>query len=106
VFTQSDVIQYLASNLQLLGQARTKSVEEIGLFTRKEVASVSSRAPAIIALYVMYFNRVSSVAIVTNDGEMVGAITPSDIKRLPAKNLSKFLVPLVEFTRTYPGKVQ
>jgi len=105
VFTQSDVVQYLANNMQILGEFRYKTIEELGLFEPKEVASISLRAPAIIALYVMYFNHVSSVAITTDAGEMVGAITPSDIKRIQAHNLAHFLVPLVEFNRHFPGKL-
>jgi len=106
VFTQSDVVQYLANNLALLGDYRNKSIEQLGLFQAKEVASISLRAPAIIALYVMYFNHVSSVAITHDTGEFFGAITPSDIKRIEAHNLANFLVPLEEFNRHFPGKLK
>lgn len=80
IISQSDIIKFLASEecLRLMGNLKSKTVQELNLGTRN-VVQMSSSAQAIHAFYLMYFHKVSAVAIV-NNGVLVGNLSNSDIR--------------------------
>ncbi|KAL6069768.1 hypothetical protein QOT17_007340 [Balamuthia mandrillaris] len=98
IISQSDVLQFLAnqvvSNEELVAQDRT--VGELNLGT-KYVITMSSSAQAIHAFYLMYFHKISAVAIVDKNEQLVANLSASDIRGLHTTNFEALLKPVMEF---------
>lgn len=99
ILSQSDMIQYLYENIRDVGIARFDTVEKLNLGT-PVVISMSARAKAIHAFFLMLYNRVSAVAIVSGNGELVGNLSASDLRGLDQNSFSQLLTPVMEFVKS------
>lgn len=99
ILSQSDVIQFLYEHIRDIGIARFDTVEKLGLGTR-EVISMSARAKAIHAFFLMLYNRVPAVAIVSGNGELVGNLSASDLRGLDQSSFPELLKPVMEFVKS------
>lgn len=79
IITQTDVLQYLSTScLALMTPIKDKTIQQLNLGTRN-VIEMSSSALAIHAFYLMFFHKVSAVAITENE-KMIGNLSVSDIR--------------------------
>jgi len=99
ILSQSDLIQFLFENIKEVGIARYDTVEKLGLGTN-EVISMSAKAKAIHAFFLMLYNRVPAVAIVSGNGELVGNLSASDLRGLDEKTFTQLLMPVMEFVKS------
>jgi len=77
--SQSSVIPFLKKHEERLAHLFSKKVHELKLGT-SPVISISAKAPAIEAFKMMSQNRISGMAVVDEDGMLIGNISASDIK--------------------------
>jgi len=99
ILSQSDLIQFLFENIKEVGIARYDTVEKLGLGT-SAVISMSAKAKAIHAFFLMLYNRVSAVAIVSGNGELVGNLSASDLRGLDQNTFTQLLMPVMEFVKS------
>lgn len=99
ILSQSDVIHFLYEHIRDIGIARFDTVEKLGLGTRN-VISMSARAKAIHAFFLMLYQKVPAVAIVSGNGELVGNLSASDLRGLDQNSFTQLLDPVMEFVKS------
>lgn len=99
ILSQSDVIRFLYEHIRDIGIARFDTVEKLGLGTRA-VISMSARAKAIHAFFLMLYQKVPAVAIVSGNGELVGNLSASDLRGLDQNSFTELLKPVMEFVKS------
>jgi CBS domain-containing protein len=77
--SQSSVIPFLKKHEERLAYLFSKTVHELKLGT-SPVISISAKAPAIEAFKMMSLHRISGMAVVDDEGVLIGNISASDIK--------------------------
>jgi len=77
--SQSSVIPFLKKHEERLAHLFGKKVSELKLGT-SPVISISAKAPAIAAFKMMSQHGISGMAVVDDDGVLIGNISASDIK--------------------------
>jgi len=99
VLSQSDLIHFLFENIRDVGIARFDTVEKLNLGTQV-VISMSAKAKAIHAFFLMLYNKVPAVAIVSGNGELVGNLSASDLRGLDQNTFPQLLMPVMEFVKS------
>jgi len=103
VLTQSAVIGWLSSNVNLLGKLRHKTLKELGIQTKK-VHSVEISKLCFDALQLMVENRITAVAVVNPDGSLLSNLSAKDIKEVISDDLltyaNKTTLQLVQAVRS------
>jgi 5'-AMP-activated protein kinase regulatory gamma subunit len=99
ILSQSDVIRFLYEHIRDIGIARFDTVDKLGLGTRA-VISMSARAKAIHAFFLMLYQKVPAVAIVSGNGELVGNLSASDLRGLDQNSFTELLKPVMEFVKS------
>lgn len=86
IVTQSDFVKILNKQMKeelLLEEVGSKTLFELGLDRAGSgVVTMSNKAQAILAFWSMYFSRVMAVAVVDENGRLVGNVSASDIRGL------------------------
>jgi len=80
IVTQSDVINYVAMN-PVFGSIGNQTVGELNLGS-KGVVSMSMNALAVHAFFLMYYNRVTSIAVIDDNDKLIANVAANDIKVL------------------------
>jgi len=91
VLSQSDVVKYLHSNLELLGENENKSIKELNMISTEKLVIAESDQTAISAFKLLAQNLVSAVPIVDKQGVLSGTLSVSDLK-LIVDDLSPLLL--------------
>jgi CBS domain-containing protein len=95
--SQSSVIPFLKKHAERLSHLFSKTVQELKLGT-SPVISISDKAPAIEAFKIMSQHRISGMAVVDEEGVLIGNISASDIKLFLDVPRSKIMqLPVQEF---------
>eukprot|EP00899_Mesostigma_viride_P001350 jgi/Mesvir1/11215/Mv03064-RA.1 len=100
IVTQSDVARLLAMNIDRLGAATDKTLEELLLaanLAAGNVIAMSGKASAIHAFLLMLYNKVRAVAIVSTDGKLVAELSASNLRGIHERGLGALLQPVSEF---------
>jgi len=103
--TQSDILFDLSNNMHLLGPLAQQSLQSLNMGT-KSVIQMSSEAQSIIAFHLMYQHKVSAVAIVGKQGELLANLSASDIRGISHDNFGCLLKPIFDFVRNRKEKVK
>jgi CBS-domain-containing membrane protein len=88
IVTQSTVVGYIAEHNQHLGKLVDLTMQELGFL--KKVFTVNRKQTTIEALKVITDNKISAVAIVDDEGKLVGNLSASDLKGLIKLSNGKF----------------
>jgi CBS domain-containing protein len=79
--TQSQVVEYLAKNLDRIGAGKVnKPLRQCEVVWKPRVLAVKEDSPAIDAFNIMVDKGVSGLAVVDNSGVLVGNISLRDLK--------------------------
>jgi len=98
IASQTDVIRYLAENAADLGLLALKTVSDLKLAHELDsVVTMSDKAMAIHAFYLMYYNKVSAVAIVNSEGTLVANISASDLRGLSNSSVATLFLPVCDY---------
>jgi CBS domain-containing protein len=81
LLTQSQVVDFVVSNIHLLGDIRAKPVMEIES-GKKEVLSVKLTVSAMEAFKFMATHQITGVAVVDNSGRLIDVLTLKDLKAI------------------------
>jgi len=100
VLTQSQVVHWLSNHMYHFSDLISKTLEQLEI-GQVEVYSVSHHQKAIDAFNLIYSKKVSAVAVVDENGALVGNISVSDLKLIGynAKLLSRLFYPIEEFLK-------
>eukprot|EP01121_Diplochlamys_sp_Union-15-3_P006622 TRINITY_DN1711_c0_g1_i1.p1 TRINITY_DN1711_c0_g1~~TRINITY_DN1711_c0_g1_i1.p1 ORF type:complete len:335 (-),score=56.20 TRINITY_DN1711_c0_g1_i1:11-988(-) len=108
LISQSDVIGLIFLNFvdredSFLGELGLKTVQELKLGSRETPVSMVVTAQAIQAFWLLYYNKVSAIAITDKEGKLVANLSASDIEGVGSNNkkFSTLLLPLQEFFSTH-----
>lgn len=101
IISQSDVADMLPKHLTgtSLGVLAGKTIDELRLGTRSSVVTMSTNAQAIHAVYLMFFHRVSAVAITDENGKLVANFSASELRGISQENFDWLLCPISDFLR-------
>jgi len=102
IVSQSDIIQLLVQNIYMFRDLASKTVKSLAL-ANNEVISMSVSAQAIHAYYLMYFHKVSAVAITNSSGALIANLSASDIKGLTADHFPDLLLPVTDYLLAHQG---
>lgn len=116
IITQSRVVKWLFDNRDKLAfpeQTRTMKVRDIGSgvtsVMKDEIVSVTENQTVLEAFVVIFERMVSGVAVVNDDGKLVGSISASDLKWVAesafdlGNRLSMTVSDFLDFRRSVPG---
>jgi len=100
VVTQSHVVKFLFHNMYLFGGLANITVDDIHMF-HAPVVSVTTDQKGIDAFKLMNEKRVSAVAVVDNNGVLVGNISVSDLKLIgfDGSMFSRLYYPISQFMK-------
>jgi CBS-domain-containing membrane protein len=101
IISQSDVVSLVTKFLTgtSLGVLGGKTIEELHLGTSPSVITMSTNAQAIHAIYLMFFNNVSAVAITDENGRLVANFSASELRGIAQDNFHWLLYPINDFLR-------
>jgi len=95
--TQSEVLRFIATNLEDFGSVLDKTVMEAGIGTQG-VKKVHEDSSAIFAFKTIVENKISAVPVVNSDDHIVGVVSVRDIRHLLGVRANTELkLPLTEF---------
>jgi len=102
VLTQIDMIQHLITNRMLPSEIHQQTVNQLKIGLRSNdvtvFATLSSKAPAILALKMMYEQNVTAIGIRDHEsGKLVGNISASDIEGFVENELQYLSQPVLEY---------
>jgi len=81
LLTQSQVVDFIMGNMELLGGIRQKPIEEVAT-SKKTVLSVTLNTTAIEAFRMMAEHNITGLAVVDDNGRLVDALTLKDLKAI------------------------
>jgi len=103
IVSQSDVIRFIDTHAEELGEILDHTIENFGLYDRNgSVVTINSDMLALEAFDVMFQENLSCVGIVDDSGRLVGNLSVSDLQGLHANYLSAAAtlgLRIVEFLR-------
>jgi CBS domain-containing protein len=79
VISQSDVIRFLVPTMDQYVTLFDKTAEELGLGLLPPI-TIRDTEPTIKALQIIGRNRISALAVVDENGKLVGNLSASDLK--------------------------
>lgn len=82
LLTQSKVVQFLAERVGGFPVAASKKISDLGLGSAENVYTIREDMPCVNAFMLMLEKGVRGLAVVNANGQLVDAITASDIKGL------------------------
>lgn len=102
ILSQIDVIQHLLSAGMLPQELQLQTVDQLKLGLRSKDVSVfatlSSKAPAILALKMMYEQNITAIGVRDHEtGKLVGNISASDIEGFVVNELQYLSQPVLEY---------
>lgn len=96
ILSQTDVVRWLAGALRDLPALAGASVASLGLGARR-VEGVGAETPALDALAAMRAARVSALAVLGEDGALIGNFSVSDLRSILAEHFGSLALPVGEF---------
>jgi CBS domain-containing protein len=84
--TQSQMLQYLNDNKQQFDSIMNQTVKDLWNIRLKHVETIHCDKFVIDALVQLIQNRISGIAVVNSQGQIVGHISASDLKRMDVQN--------------------
>jgi len=91
VISQSDIVKFISKNVNLfLGNNASRVPGDLGLVKgRKAVLKVESKEMALKAVTSLYEGKVSALAIVNEEGTLLGNFSASDLGVLTVENFAQ-----------------
>jgi len=85
IITQSDIVRYFNDNQEKLAPKLEQKVKNIWNIGTKKVQTMEHNKFVIDALVKLEESRISGIAIVDDEGKIVGNLSASDLKRMQVK---------------------
>lgn len=85
VLSQSQVIEFISEHMDMLGSIKDKPISEMKSVL-KEVYSVNEDSRAIDAFKLMQQKNIGGVAVIDDEGKVVGALSERDLKTIRVEN--------------------
>eukprot|EP01111_Echinosteliopsis_oligospora_P019718 TRINITY_DN966_c0_g1_i1.p1 TRINITY_DN966_c0_g1~~TRINITY_DN966_c0_g1_i1.p1 ORF type:complete len:314 (-),score=42.28 TRINITY_DN966_c0_g1_i1:20-961(-) len=92
IVCQSDVIRFLADNLQLLGEYAQKTIGDLSVFSDDELVTIKEQEPVISGFKLLADNIISAVPIINSLGVVSGTLSTSDLKYLKDDTFTSLLL--------------
>lgn len=101
VFSQSDLLRFVARRHERLGPLTDATVEELGLGSAGDrgLVCVADSTPTVEGFLRMREERVSAVAVLDDNGRLWGCLSPSDLRGLTEATLPLLALPCGQFIR-------
>jgi len=99
IVSQSNVIQFLAKNVQYYGMIAQTPIQDINLGFHNQMITIKSDARAIHAFHQIYSNGISGMAIVDKEDVLLANLSASDLKGLNEENFNILLLPVLDFLK-------
>jgi len=101
MISQLDVVEFLANHMDSISQIVNNQLKDIGVL--KPVFSVKEREQVIECMKILQSNKVSALAVLTEEGEVIGAFSSHDVKYVIKHEYSKLYEPLSKWINTAVG---
>jgi len=82
IISQSDVVKYLNSNIQLLGENATKPIKSLNMISTDDLVVAQADQSTISAFKLLATYLISAVPLVDKRGVLIGTLSVSDLKFL------------------------
>jgi len=112
LLSQTDVISFLGAHMGSPSLARifSKPIEELNLCNplgrgsrEPELVTISTKETALEGFRVMHVKDIQAVPVVDDQGVIVSTLSTSDTKGLDANNITKCLLPVIDFLKEMHG---
>jgi CBS-domain-containing membrane protein len=80
IVSQSDVIQFLARNINHYGKIAQVTLNDINLGQKSQIFNVNYKTSALHAFHEMWIRKISAVAVVDNSGILLANLSVSDLR--------------------------
>jgi len=103
ILTQSRVIKYIHQHMNMFEDIAGRTLESLRMI-HEGVISIPHRSLTIEAFKAIHDKKVSAVAVVDNDGKLVGNVSASDLKVVGYDGalLSRLFYPISQFLKILP----
>lgn len=95
--TQTEVIQFLAQSLYLLGDKALLTVETLGICNFGKVVTVRETETVMNTIKILASHNISAVPIVDEFGKLLANFSLSNLKGLQRKNFSELFLSVTDF---------
>jgi len=108
ILSQSDILSFIAHHPQYMEPHGEQTIAELGLVTPHSASKIFGVGPEIStleALGMIQQRRLHCVPIVDpSNGQLVGALSPSDLRGLTVEQFDLLRLPVVEFQKQLHSK--
>jgi len=100
ILTQSSVLKFIQKNKHLLGEKENMLLKDMYLFDQY-VLSVNEKEKAIDAFRLIRLTKVGALAVVNDEGQLVGNCSAKDLKKISNNSilLARLFKPLQEYLK-------
>lgn len=96
VISQSDIVRFLNEHSDKLGELANQTAEQLG-WASKPLIGVQPEQPAIAAMELMVDHGISAVAVMSNDGKLIGNFSVSELRTIMSEHFGSLALPVGEF---------
>lgn len=98
VVSQSDMVKYLFQHIKDIGILADTTVADLGFVSGHDrVVCVRPETPALDAMVLMSERDISAIAVVNNDGSIIGNFSVSELRTIMAEHFGSLALPVGEF---------
>jgi CBS-domain-containing membrane protein len=95
--TQTELLQFLAQSMYLLGDTASLSVEALGLCNFGKVIAVKEYDIVLDVVKLLSANSISAVPVVDDYGRLLANFSLSNLKGLKRETFSELLLPIADY---------
>jgi len=95
--TQTELLQFLAQSMYLLGDTAALSVEALGLCNFNKVIAVKGTDVVLDVVKLLSANSISAVPVVDDYGRLLANFSLSNLKGLKRETFSELLLPISDY---------
>jgi CBS-domain-containing membrane protein len=95
--TQTELLQFMAQSLYLLGDTTMMSLETLGLCNFGKVVTVRAHEITLDVIKVLSTHSISAVPVVDEQGRLLANFSLSNLKGLQPKTFAELLLPVIDY---------
>lgn len=95
--TQTEVIQFMAQNLYLLGDTASMTLDALGICNYGKVISVKANESVMNVIKILTSSYISAVPILDDQGRLLANFSLSNLKGLQRENFNELFLPVIDY---------
>ncbi|EGG18788.1 hypothetical protein DFA_02527 [Cavenderia fasciculata] len=98
IVSRLNVIKFIYDNIEALGNKSSASLSSLSLLS-KSITTINSSQKVIDALHKLNNEHITEIAVVNDDGHLIGSFSSSDLRKLSIYTFNRCLEPISMFIK-------